>query len=539
MKVLVLVAGVALLSACGGSGTSGVPGGGTGSGAAPVTQARSSVTFTLAIPAGTKSSTASIKPKYVSVSMQSLVVTLISQNGTAVSPPQPYAVNVSSCPTVSGIRTCSLMVPASVGTDTFVVATYDAAQSSANPTTLTGNLLSTASASTTVVASTANTLALTLNGVVHSISLALGTTTPSTGAVATIPLTVTARDFDNNIIIGPGSYTQPITLLDSDTSGATTLSTTSVTGPSTVVTVAYTGAPTTAGFLATAPGGITASSPTLVSQTSRIFISDDTSNTVEAFNTAGALQSSPPPFGGSNFNFPQGIAVDRNDDVYVAYITNSSGPNNVVREFNPAGTVILTISGFTQPEGVAVDSAGKVYVADNAANDVTVFPANGSVTLKTNALLRVTSGLVSPDGVAVDYAGNMYVANFGNNNVLEYGPSGGTASRTISNGISTPYGVAVNSTGTVYVTNEGGYKVTTYASTGANPAPLTTTFVTTTGLNNLFGIAVDQAGNIYVVTQASGANPSTVVVYPAGGGASHTVPNPTINNYTPYGVAVY
>jgi len=59
------------------------------------------------------------------------------------------------------------------------------------------------------------------------------------GYATTLPVIVTAKDASGAAIVGAGSYANPITLTNADTSGITTLSTSSVTSPSTTVTLAY------------------------------------------------------------------------------------------------------------------------------------------------------------------------------------------------------------------------------------------------------------------------------------------------------------
>lgn len=86
------------------------------------------------------------------------------------------------------------------------------------------------------------------------------------GTGSTIGVMVTALDADMNPITGPGNYTQPITLSDSDASGATTLSPLTVTGPNTTATLIYSGGTISAGSVAIGAtvSGATAPSATLV-----------------------------------------------------------------------------------------------------------------------------------------------------------------------------------------------------------------------------------------------------------------------------------
>jgi hypothetical protein len=138
------------------------------------------------------------------------------------------------CVTTASGLTCSVTVTAPVGNDTFKVALYDAASAG-------GNLLGTGTASTTVVAGTVSTLGITVGGVVASVILSLANTTPVAGSPLPITLTVEALDADGNIIVAD-PFATPITLTDSDTSGATQLSTTTLNAPVQSVNVTYDGA---------------------------------------------------------------------------------------------------------------------------------------------------------------------------------------------------------------------------------------------------------------------------------------------------------
>jgi hypothetical protein len=136
------------------------------------------------------------------------------------------------CVTTTSGLTCTVTLTAPIGNDTFRVALYDAANA-------TGSLLGTGSA-TAAIALGDSTVGITIGGVVATVSLALGTTTPAGGAPVTIPLTVTALDADGNIIIAD-PFATPITLTDSDTSGVTHLSTTTLASPTQAVSVIYSG----------------------------------------------------------------------------------------------------------------------------------------------------------------------------------------------------------------------------------------------------------------------------------------------------------
>jgi DNA-binding beta-propeller fold protein YncE len=78
--------------------------------------------------------------------------------------------------------------------------------------------------------------------------------------------------------------------------------------------------------------------------------------------------------GQAKFNFPAAIAIDKDDNLYIA-----DTQNHVIRKITPEGTV-TTVAGmhgrtglrdgaagsalFCEPSGIAVDGSGVIYVAD-------------------------------------------------------------------------------------------------------------------------------------------------------------------------------
>ncbi len=259
MKKLVAIALAAgLLSACGGGG---------GSGTAPAPGAdvpsarRAAVTFTLELPDRQAPSSGTRSPRYISPATLSAVVTLTGYNGATVTAP-PYAANidaVNGCTNLvvpgelarqaAGVprgpskraATCSFSVPALVGTDTFAVALYDAAQTSATPTTLAGNVLSLGtSAPAAVVENAANVVPITLNGVVASLQLTVLPALVEPGAVTPVTLSVVAYDADNYAITGPGTFATPV-VLTSNQPLYYTIAPASLTIPLTGATTTYPG----------------------------------------------------------------------------------------------------------------------------------------------------------------------------------------------------------------------------------------------------------------------------------------------------------
>ena len=192
--------------------------------ASPVAAATARATVTILVPRNVKHLR---RPAYVSPSTTALSISV--NNGTPVvatlTPTSP------GCTTNTQGLSCTVNVDAPIGKDTFAVVALDSG----------GNALSRATVPATIAAGQANPVALTLDGIVAQIVVSLPDPPPPVGTATTVSVLVTTEDSDGNIIVGPGGYDNPITLTDSDSSGATTLSTTTVIAPSTTVTLSYNG----------------------------------------------------------------------------------------------------------------------------------------------------------------------------------------------------------------------------------------------------------------------------------------------------------
>ena len=187
------------------------------------------------------------RPQYVTAGVQSVTIKLTSVNGTpftAASGTATNNVNLATCPcTIAGPS-----VPA--GSDGFTLNAYDGQNGS-------GNIISTASPTLTIVAGQTNSEMITLNGVPASFTISPPAAAAGTAFGGPQPVSVTVKDADGHTIMG--AYTTPVSLADADTSGATTLTTSGSDNPAAgkllssgdSATLAYSG-------LAIAPVAITA-----------------------------------------------------------------------------------------------------------------------------------------------------------------------------------------------------------------------------------------------------------------------------------------
>ncbi|MGB6743165.1 MAG: Ig-like domain repeat protein [Terracidiphilus sp.] len=182
---------------------------------------------------------------------------------------------------------------------------------------------------------------------------------------------------------------------------------------------------------------------------------------------------------------PEGIAVDKAGDLYVADNQGSAANNAIYRltlEPNAALPQVTVATGFADPVSLAVDSSGDVFVADKGAGAVYKLVPNTSDSYTQTTVL---SGVI-PVAVATDPAGDVYVQDQSSATVIEVPLSG--AETPVLTGLQNPTGIAVDGLGNVYsadatkmnilrvVRNAGSY--------GSTASPLTSVAATLTNVGN-------------------------------------------------------
>ena len=195
------------------------------------------------------------------------------------------------------------------------------------------------------------------------------------------------------------------------------------------------GAGTTARFLA--PADVAAD------RAGNVYVADTNNHTIRKIDPGGmvttlagqATVSGSADGTGANarFNRPTGVAVDAEDNVYVA-----DTDNDTIRKVTPAG-VVTTIAGkegsagaadgaggaarFNSPSGIAADASGNLYVADTLNHLLRRIAPDASVTTLAGQAgvpgqsdgTSSAARFYGPQGLSLDAAGNLYVADTNNN----------------------------------------------------------------------------------------------------------------------------
>lgn len=260
----------------------------------------------------------------------------------------------------------------------------------------------------------------------------------------------------------------------------------------------------------------------------------------------------------ARFYYPHGIAIGRDGNFYV-----TDSWNHTIRRVTPRGSV-STLAGlagttgnsdgrgrearFNYPFGIAVGRDGNIYVADEQNCTIRKVTKEGAVTtLAGQAGSRGNSDgtgaaarFNEPRGVATDDSGNVYVADTNNRTIRSITPKGLVATLSGAAGsagsadgalgvarFNHPLGVATDRQGNVYVGDTHNHTVRKISrgvvTTIAGEAGIIGSSNGRGGaarFNHPIGLAIDRVGNIFVADYHNHAirkiTPSRIVTTVAG-----------------------
>lgn len=261
------------------------------------------------------------------------------------------------------------------------------------------------------------------------------------------------------------------------------------------------------------------------------------------------------------------IALDSSGGLYVA-----EKGNNAIRKVSADGTITTVAGGgpegfsgdsgpaikalLNAPQGVAVDRAGNLYIAEAGNNRIRLVTADGIISTYAGTGQAgyagdggpaITARLNGPRGLAVDASGALLIADYGNHRVRKisardqiistiagtgldgFSGDGGPATKAQLN---FPSGVAADRTGDIYVADtsnnrirmiRSGGTISTVVGNGSRGFSGEKGPAVAAGLNLPVSVAVDSTGAIYIadtanrrVRQVATASPTSATHQPAG-----------------------
>jgi len=246
----------------------------------------------------------------------------------------------------------------------------------------------------------------------------------------------------------------------------------------------------------------------------------------------------------SNLNYPQGITLDANQNVYVAnsmanqiVMISSSGVQSIVAgnnvPFYCGDNGAATAACLYNPYDVTLDKNGNIYIADLSNNRIrevnavtgiiTTIAGDSSSGYNGDGILAINAKLDNPKSVAVDDSGNVYIADAVNNRIREVEFSSGKIYTVAGNGtggfngdgnastteLNGPASLAIDKKHNIYIADESNNRIrkldissnnliTVAGDTGSGVSIGDGGQATAAHLYYPTGIALDTAGNLYI-----------------------------------------
>ena len=209
--------------------------------------------------------------------------------------------------------------------------------------------------------------------------------------------------------------------------------------------------------------------------------------------------------GDGQFNNPYGIAIDANDNVYVADYNNHR-----IQKFDSSGNFISKWGSegsgdgqFFIPSSVATDLSGNVYVAEWGNNRIQKFDSSGNFISKWGSIGSGDGQFNTPTGMVTDLSDNVYVADYNNHRIQKFDSSGNFIAKWGSQGsgdgqLNYPYGIAIDSSNSVYVTEAGNHRIQKFDSSGNFIAKWGSQGSGDGQFNEPPSVATDSSENVYV-----------------------------------------
>jgi DNA-binding beta-propeller fold protein YncE len=234
---------------------------------------------------------------------------------------------------------------------------------------------------------------------------------------------------------------------------------------------------------------------------------------IQKFDASGKLVTS---FGAGMFNYPHGLYVDRDNNIWVSDgRAKNNGKGHVVVKFSPEGKVLMTLGKpgvagdgpdtFNAPSDVLIAPKGDIFVADGHGGDtnarIVKLTKDGKFIKAWGKKGAAPGEFDTPHGLAMDSAGRLFVADRSNSRIQIFDQEGNLLA--VWRQFGRPSGVFINKDDVIYVADSNSNdKVNPPFRQGIRIGSVKDGIVTayileTAELRALEGVASDDQGNVY------------------------------------------
>jgi streptogramin lyase len=188
---------------------------------------------------------------------------------------------------------------------------------------------------------------------------------------------------------------------------------------------------------------------------------DKTVDPILEFDQSGKLLRS---FGGGMLIFPHGIAIDKQDNIWITDGQGREGIGHVAIKFSPEGKVLMTLGKpgvagdtpdtFNQPNAVAIAPNGDIFVSDGHSEHtgnarVLKFDKDGKFIKWWGGHGSGPGQFEGPHALAFDSKGRLFVADRGNSRIQIFDQDGKYISEMKQ--FSRPSGIFIDKRDNMYV----------------------------------------------------------------------------------------
>jgi hypothetical protein len=236
----------------------------------------------------------------------------------------------------------------------------------------------------------------------------------------------------------------------------------------------------------------------------------------------------------AEFSYPVGVVVDLANNLYVA-----DQGFDLIRKISPLGEVSTiagtgaagfgnangTLAVFDGPTDLAIDSNDNLYVADIFNHRIRKITPDGLVSTFAGSTRGFSDGTSvaakfnSPSGLTIDQAGNLYVCDSGNNRIRKITPDGivstiaGSGNSSFVDGVGTsasfsnPADITFDNSGNLYVSDLLNHRIRKIAPSGmvttvaGSISGFSDGIGTSAKFNRPRGLAIDEHDNLYVADE--------------------------------------